>query len=398
MAHPIIMPSLGMFAAEGTLTAWLRPAGTHVHSGEPIAEITTEKATFELEAPVTGVLHPVAAVGANLPLEALLGYILAASEEPPAEDSAKSSTATTVQPVNAIISPTSPVGHPGSDVRATPVARRLAMRHGIDLTRLVGSGPAGRIVEADVLAALARVGKATTENAGQARCRIRQRVPLSGMRRTIAERLCHALATAASLTITREVAADILVLARAHLAEKIKKPLPYNALFIKLLATALRERPELNATIEGDSILVLDEVHVGFAVPVPGGLLVPVVHNADTEPLLTIAGAVQDLTERAQSGRLRPADTGGGTVTITNLGAHGVDAFTPILNPPESAILGIGRIARRPIVREDQVIAGQTCTLSLTFDHRVTDGVPAAQLLEVISRLMTDEGYLTALA
>jgi pyruvate dehydrogenase E2 component (dihydrolipoamide acetyltransferase) len=218
------------------------------------------------------------------------------------------------------------------------------------------------------------------------------------MRRTIADRLRTSLATAASTTVTREVHADVLVAARTHLSETIKGALPFDALFIKLLAAALRAHPELNATIENDEILVFDEVHIGFAVSVRGGLLVPVVRNADTEPLASVAALVRDLGERARAGQLRPGDLAAGTATISNLGAHGIEAFTPILNPPQSVVLGIGRIAPRPIVRDGQVAVGQTCVLSLTFDHRVADGAPGAQLLDTIAHRILDDRYLMALA
>jgi pyruvate dehydrogenase E2 component (dihydrolipoamide acetyltransferase) len=154
----------------------------------------------------------------------------------------------------------------------------------------------------------------------------------------------------------------------------------------------------LNAVIEGDAILALDEVHVGFAVAVAEGLIVPVVRDADRRSLAEIAASVRELGERARANRLRIEDVSGGTATITNLGAHGVDAFTPIINPPQSAILGIGRIQERPVVRDGQLNVGTTCVLSLTFDHRVADGVPAAQLLDVVARQMNDAQLLGSLA
>ena len=282
MARPIVMPTLGMFTAEGTLVAWLRPAGTNVKAGEPIVEIMTEKATFEIEAPVTGILHPIAEIGMNLPVEALMGYILAEGEEPPIRAPATASsgmpsleqestprTPILLQPLNTATTPSLASSHPAAGIRATPIARRLAAQHGIDLMRVCGTGPDGRIVEADILAAVAHLGALGARAPAPATRRIRQRVPLAGMRQTIAERLRHSLATAASITVTREVHADTLIACRSRLAERIEIPLPYNALFIKLLATALREHPELNATIENETILILDEIHVGFAVAVP---------------------------------------------------------------------------------------------------------------------------------
>ncbi|MFY9819841.1 MAG: dihydrolipoamide acetyltransferase family protein, partial [Thermoanaerobaculia bacterium] len=260
-------------------------------------------------------------------------------------------------------------------IKASPIARRLAAEKGIDLATLIGSGPGGRIVEADVLAASPAAPR-------EASWKVRERLPLTGTRKTIAERLRRSVDTAVSLTLTREVRVEALVAARKNLA------VSWDALFVKILAESLRERPELNAVIEGDEILLLDEVHVGFAVSLPGGLVVPVIRDADSRPLAEIETEIRELAERARAGALRPQDVLGGTATVTNLGAHGVDAFTPVLNPPQSAILGVGRIAQRAVVEEGQIAVGWTCVLSLTFDHRVTDGAPAADLLAAVARRM----------
>lgn len=395
MPRPIVMPSMGMYTEEGVLTTWLRPAGARVEAGEPVAEITTEKATVEIPAPAAGVLCPVTEVGSNLRVEALLGYILAEGEKAPVV-----AAETASRPVSREASRTSapresrPAAGP---MRASPAARRVAAETGIDLAQLAGTGPGGRIVEADVLAQASQRDTTAPGTMSVGR-RIRQRVPLAGVRRTVAERLKHSLATAVSTTLTREADAGVLVAARQRLAEPMGGAPPYDALFIKLLAVALRERPELNAILANDAIVIFDEVHVGFAVAVPGGLVVPVIHDADLAPLAAIVRAVHELNDRAGAGRLRPADVEGGTATITNLGGYGIDAFTPILNPPQSVILGIGRIARRPVVRDANLAVGQTCVLSLTFDHRIADGIPAAQLLDAVVRRMNDEQFLSALA
>jgi len=400
MARSIVMPSLGMFTAEGTLTAWLCSNGAHVAAGDPVAEVTTEKTTQELVAPGEGIVYQIATVGANLPVQGLIGYILEAGEAPPTTSSLTAAPPAQSSPTPATHAPNTPAQPTtvGGEVRASPIARRLSAENGIDLRTVTGTGPGGRIVEADVLAAIARPAVAPSAGPPPDARKVRERIALQGIRRTIGERLRSSLATAASVSLTREVDADLLVAVRARLGERIGASVPYDALFIKLLATALRERPELNAVIENDAILVLENIHIGFAVAVPGALLVPVVHDADKRPLVEIAGSIGALSERARSNQLRPEDVGGGTITITNLGNFGIDGFTPIINPPQSAILGIGRIRARPVVRLGQLVAGQTCILSLTFDHRVVDGVPAAQLLDVIARLMNDEVFLDALA
>jgi pyruvate dehydrogenase E2 component (dihydrolipoamide acetyltransferase) len=406
------MPSLGMYTADGALTAWLRPDGAAVAAGEVVAEITTEKASYEIEAPVAGTLHAVAEVGATLPVQAIIGYVLAPGEAPPAsaegqrvggaeepgsagEREGMSAAVPALGLPSAPPLPRSPA--PASEIRASPVARRLAAQHGVDLAGLTGSGPGGRIVEADVLAALARPAPPAADQLPGGR-RVRQRLPLTGVRRTIADRLRHSLSTTAPVTLTREVDAEALVAARGRLGARLGHAIPFDALFVKIFAVALRERPELNAVVESDAIVLLDAIHIGFAVAAPGGLVAPVVREADARPLAAIVAEMSELAERARAGHPRPADLEGGTATITNLGAHGVDAFTPILNPPQAAILGIGRVRPRPALEGGGWVARQSCILSLTFDHRVADGAPAADLLAAVARLMADAAYLGDLA
>ena len=401
MARPIVMPSLGMYTTEGTLTEWLRPPGSPVKAGEPIITITTEKSTYEVEAPADGILHAVAEIGALIPDQGLLGYVLDPGEAPPAAQPARTAAVSTGEREG--LAPSierpgervqrdapggvRPTGAEPGEVRASPVARRLAREQGIDIATLVGTGPGGRIVEADVIAAASR--GAATSPAARA---VRERIPLIGMRKTIADRLRGSLSTTAPVTLTREVDAEALFARREELKPRFTAGIPYDALFVKIVAAALREHPELNAVIEGDAILLLDELHVGFAVAVPGGLLVPVVRDADKRSLEEVAADVLALSGRAKAGQLKAEDMAGGTFTITNLGVYGVDAFTPIINPPQAAILGIGRILPRAVVHDGQLAARRTCVLSLTFDHRVADGAPAAQLLDAIARGMLQPG------
>ena len=389
MARPIVMPSTGMYTAEGKLLNWLRPNGAAVAPGDAVAEVETEKSVFEIEAPEGGILRQVAEVGTTVVVEGLMGYILSEGEPLPAQPAA--------EPPQAHPPKSAPAPRVTGEIRVSPLAKRLAAEHGLDLSQVVGTGPAGRIVEADILAA---VGQRKTESPAQspfAELRIRERVPLSRMRRTIADRLRHSLSAAASLTLTREVRAGLLVALRESL-RKTGVEAPYDAIFIKLLAAALREHPSFNSYLDNDAIVVLHDVNIGFAVAVAGGLIVPVVRNADAQPLSNVAAAVRDLSRRAREGHLRPADVADATASITNLGSYGVDAFTPILNPPQSVILGIGRIVERPVADNGQLIAAPTTVLSLTFDHRVADGAPAAQLLGFIAERITDRQYLENLA
>lgn len=395
MARAIVMPSMGMYTEEGVLTAWLRPSGTRVGIGEPVAEITTEKATFEIPAPEEGILHTVVSPGTTLRVEGLMGYILRDGEGVPVGAAEKAIVASTGE-IPAFDSSRTRFDSPSAGpLRASPVAKRLAAQHGIDLTQVKGSGPGGRIVEADIQAL---VSKRESQAQGSAAGKLAaERIPMAGLRRSLAERLRTTLATAASTTLTREASADILVAARRTLSDKLGRAPSYDALFIKIFAAALREHPELNAIIENECIVRLKEINVGFAVAPRHGLIVPVIRDADSAPFREVVEAVKDLTQRALAGRLQPAHLEGGTATISNLGIHGIDAFTPILNGSQSAILGIGRIIERPVVRNGQLAIGHTCILSLTFDHRVVDGAPAALLLDAAVRRMNDESFFNSL-
>lgn len=397
MARAIVMPSMGMYTEEGVLTAWLRPAGSHVAMGDPVAEITTEKATFEIPAPEEGTLHHVATIGTSLRVEALMGYILRNGESAPAGTADGAGVAQTSEPLAETSSSQKSDAPAAGPLRASPLAKKLAAQHGINLQQVKGTGPGGRIVEADILALVSKPSGAGPAPVPVTDKPVSERIPLAGLRRSLADRLRATLSTAASTTLTREVNADILVAARRALSEKLGQAPSYDSLFIKLFAAALHERQELNATTENDYILRFKEINVGFAVAAPSGLIVPVVRNADSASFREIVGAVKDLADRALTSRLQPAHLEGGTATISNLGVHGIDAFTPILNGSQAAILGIGRIAERPVTRGGQLAAGHTCVLSLTFDHRVADGAPAALLLDAVARRMADESFFDSL-
>jgi pyruvate dehydrogenase E2 component (dihydrolipoamide acetyltransferase) len=467
MATQILMPSLGMYTIEGELTRWLVADGAEVAAEQAILELTTEKSTVEINAPAGGILHQVAPAGAVVHVEALLGYVLAPGEEPPAPaagatGSAPDAAAAAAAPRPGVVAavpaaagagaaaggpvraspaarrrakelgvaleavtgtgpggriteadvqaaaaapgprPSQAVSGPappgpgaagpvpgaaaaGGPVRASPAARRRAKELGVALEAVTGTGPGGRITEADVQAAAAATAAPAVGAGGRA---VLRRVPLSGMRRVIATRMHDSLTRTAQLTLTREADAGPLIEARQRASAAVK--VAFDVLLAQALARALLAQPALNAVVEGDDILLLDGVHVGIAVAVEGGLLVPVLRDAAHRPLADLAQDLTGLTDRARGGRLSPAEYEGGTVTITNLGAYGIDTFTPILNPPESAILGVGRIAPRPFVDDPADGAGPGLTvrptvhLSLTFDHRVADGAAAAQLLEAL--------------
>ena len=263
----------------------------------------------------------------------------------------------------------------------SPRARRLAGELGVDWTQLSGSGRSGRITEDDVRAASTTADSASEAVNGSSDEAAIERTRLSPVRRVIADRMSQSSRDNATVTLTAEIDATRMV----ELRGRCPAPKPgYTDVFVRLAALALADHPVLNASLDDGHVLLHRSIHVGIAVDTDAGLLVPVIRDADRKSLEKIREEAAALAARAREGQLRPDDLRGGTFTITNLGMHGVDAFTPIINPPQSAVLGIGRIAMRPVVRDGQVVARYTAILSLTFDHRLVDGGPAARFLAAL--------------
>jgi pyruvate dehydrogenase E2 component (dihydrolipoamide acetyltransferase) len=222
--------------------------------------------------------------------------------------------------------------------------------------------------------------------------------PFSATRRTIAERMAASWREAPQVTLTTEADAEALARLRAEFQLDLPEvdDLSYTDLFIKIAGAALREQPQLNARVEDGGIRLFDAIHIGLATDTERGLVVPVIREADRKGVAQIARERRDLAERARSGKLRPDELSGGTFTLTNLGAYEIDAFTPIINPPEGAVLGVGRIVKKPVVRDDELRPGMTVVLSLTFDHRLVDGGPAARFLQRIKTLVEKPHLLIA--
>jgi pyruvate dehydrogenase E2 component (dihydrolipoamide acetyltransferase) len=269
--------------------------------------------------------------------------------------------------------------HPGTSasVQIEPRARRLANQHGIDLSRVAGTGPGGRVTEEDVHHV---VNGVPTEQPQP------QVIPLTGMRGAIARRMVQSLQTAAQLTLVSEADVTELVKRRESLLQQFD--LTYTDLLIRAAALALPKHPRLNAAVVGEEIHVLADINIGVAIALDDGLVVPVVRNADRKPLRAIAAEVAEFVRRARSSKLAMAEITGGTFTITNLGGFGIDAFTPILNPPEAAILGVGRIVERLNRRNSDLVWHQMMVLSLTVDHRAIDGAPAAAFLQTLRHFL----------
>jgi pyruvate dehydrogenase E2 component (dihydrolipoamide acetyltransferase) len=397
MAEAVLLPKIGMTMEEGTLCRWLLAEGATVSRGQPIFEMETEKVQMEVEAEHDGVLCPLVAEGTTLKPGDVVGCLLAQGEDVPRElrDRVAAQTADIAAGSKSAAPPAEATPQPapaGGPPRVTPIARRLAAEHAIDLTRLAGSGPDGRIVESDVRRAIA--GAAAVEPpaaAAPAAAPAADALAYSGRRRLIGERMLQSLQTMAQLTFVSEVVADDALkmlhgLNRAWRRDGVVVTL--TALLVRACALALREHPVFNARLEGDRIVIPAEVNVGIAVDHEAGLIVPVVKGPDRASLKEVAGAVRTLTERARANALTFDEVSDATFTITSLESTRVDAFTPVINPPQAAILGIGRVREVAAFEGAAVVRRQVITLSLTFDHRVSDGAPAARFLDAIAEFV----------
>ena len=406
----IVLPKMGMTMTEGTLAQWLVPDGAAVEKGQPIFKMLTEKINTEVEAEASGVLRHLVPDDTTVPAGAVVGCILAQGEELPAElaamaaPAAAPTLATAAAPAPA--APSAGGGAPparatGEFVPASPLARRLAEEAGIDLSQVEGTGPGGRILQEDVERAIAarRAAPAAPVAAALAAGRT---IPFKGVRRTIGERMHESLQTMAQLTITMEV--DVTEAGRMcqELSARWQAEpaggvsVTYTHAIVKAAALALAEHPRLNSTLEGDVIRLLDEVNVGVAVAMDEGLIVPVVQEADRKPLRQIAVEARELSEKARQGTLTVDEVTGGTFTVTTLGMYDVDVFTPIVNPPQCAILGVGRVKEVPAFEGEQVVRRSVLNLSLSFDHRVVDGAPAADFLRRVKHYLEHPDLLQA--
>ena len=434
MAVELKMLQMDQTMTKGKIGKWLVKEGDTVTEGQPLLEIETDKVVHEQESPTDGVIAQILAEeGTDVPVNALLAVIGAPGEEVPRVE-ADTAVVQQEPEQEKQVQPTQPKATPSptpvvpkaspaarqlaenslltwpkslpldlvdvslramsSDIstcgdrlqpkpprlKASPLARRLAKEHGVNLSSIAGSGPDGRIVRDDVLQAASTAPKipAVETPALQQGAEV---IAMDGIRGIIAERMTLSLQTNASVTLHTEVDATDFVELRGMLNDKLQArevSITYTDLLVKVVANALREHPRLNATLTDEGIHLLREVNIGVAVALEDGLVVPVIRDADKERLSEISTQVKDLAERARGNQLTPGELQGGTFTITNLGNFGIDAFTPIINPPESAILGVGRILKKPVVHEDEIAVRSMLMLSLTFDHRVVDGAPAA--------------------
>lgn len=447
MPTEVIMPTLGLTMEEGTITEWLKKEGETVTKDEPLFVVETDKAAMEVPSPASGVLQRIIApAGATVPVRQPIAIIAQPGEAaaPPSPAPAAASAVSSApargpapapaaqpsrQPGERLkISPaarrvaaelgvdvtklvgTGPEGRiverdvraaaaaqaapaePAARVIASPLARKLAAEHGVDLASIRGTGPGGRIVEKDVLAAAAARQAAPPAAAAPAPSPAPGAVPLGRLRRITAERMAASARSVARVTLFMPVDMTEAVRFRTQLAPEFERRygarLSYDAMIAKAVALALRDHGELNAQWADGAVRPLPEINIGIAVALDDGLVVVVIRQADAKPLHQIQAELRDLVDKARAGRLGPDDLSGATFTITNLGNYGVEAFTPIVNLPEAGILGVGRISRQPAVVGNELVIRDQMTLSLAFDHRVTDGAPAARFLQRVKEIL----------
>ena len=452
MAYEVTMPRLGWTMEEGVFGEWLKQDGEEVKAGDLLFTVEGDKATQEVEVFESGILRlpqGAPAPGDVIPVGALLAYILQAGESMPAGGSespqsgerkgqaSAGSPSATAEPAIQKPSATQTVSADGrGNPTISPRARRIAGELGVDWTLLTGSGRTGRIVERDVraaaetkvepvgvdmspvarrmaaeaglsldeLAAIRPVGRIQREDVEAALAARRQPVPAdeaaaqvlphTRIRQITAQRMAESARTTAPVTLTTEADATELVALREQLKSSYARrglAVPsYNDIYVKLTAAALQEHPTLNSSWGDEGIALHNDIHIGFAVETAQGLLAPVLRDVPTKSLRVIAAESASLIEGSHQERLSHEAMQGGTFTITNLGMYGIDTFTPIINLPQAAILGLGRIVFKPAVHEGEVVPRQMVALSLTFDHRIVDGAPAARFLNTVREYVSE--------
>jgi len=390
MVYYFKMPKLTELMAAVKMGKWLKKEGDALRMGEPICEVESEKATEELQSPESGILGKIVApVGATVEYDELIAIISAPGEEIPdlSQITKTIEKTSTIQgeaaAAVAVVSPA--IVESEARVKISPVARKMAEEYKVDLSKVKGSGPEGRIIREDILKLVEEAkngAKVPAPTVGADGTRV---VQMSKFRQISAERLTRSVRTGVPATLTVEVDMEEAVKLHDDAFPEIEKKtgahLSYTDLLIASVSRALADSPVVNSRLEGDQIKVLNAVNVGVAVSTEEGLVVPVIHNADRKSVTEISTNLKGLAERARQGKLSISEGSGGTFTVSNLGMFGVDSFIPIINPPESSILGVGRITKKPVVVDGSLEVRSRMILSLVFDHRIMDGAQAAQFL-----------------
>jgi 2-oxoglutarate dehydrogenase E2 component (dihydrolipoamide succinyltransferase) len=384
----VIMPQMGESIFEGTLTKWLKKPGDNVKRDEPLFEISTDKIDSEIPSPASGILQKILIPeGQTVEINTVVGII---SDERATEQQSSTPSSTSAPPPAP--APKSPEKEEHEDETApghvSPVVRKLAREHGVDLAVLAGKGTGidGRITKHDILHFIEERKAAPAAPASSADI---ERVTMSPMRKAIAEHMVMSQRTSAHVTTFFEVDCTNVLAAREKLKPEFERSgakLTVTPFFIRAAVDALKRFPVLNASVEGNTIVYKKRIHVGIAVNVEGGLIVPVIRNAGEKDLMQLAQAVNDLGERARTKQLAPDEVQGGTFSITNPGQYGAVIGTPIINQPQVAILCMGGIKKRAVVLDDAIVARPMVMLSLSFDHRIIDGAVADQFMADIQK------------
>jgi pyruvate/2-oxoglutarate dehydrogenase complex dihydrolipoamide acyltransferase (E2) component len=458
MATEIIVPTLGEIVESVTIVKWLKAEGDPVKEGEPVLEVESQKVTVQVESPASGILGKIFfPKGSEVSVAQVVGIILSTGESLPTQfaealPSISKQTRKTAQkgirrPAGKIeqvraapvakkmarqhgielsqVKPTGPHGtimkkdvetylksygerapvepapagaRAGSILKASPIARSMAEAHGLDLGAINGTGSGGKILKADIL----RVLKETSAAAQEKGKRVPERkpeagpfkeaaesIPIEGVRQFIFNNMHQSLSQSAQVTLHTEASAESLITLREQLGRDTKKP-SYNAILVKIAAEALCLHPRINASVQGDTIQVWRQINIGLAIEANESLIVPVIRSPNRRTIAQIDSKIRELIDKARENKLVPDDLADGTFTVSNLGFAGVDFFTPIIRPPESAVLGVGRIVQKPGVNDRRVVPEKRIGLSLTFDHRIIDGAPAARFLETIMDMIED--------
>lgn len=406
MATEVRMPQLGLTMEEGTISKWLKQEGDKVNVGDVLVEITTDKLSNEIESEAEGVLLKIVAQeGEDIPVKGLIAIIGEEGEKIDlSEDSAPEETEEVKEetPEKSEVPKESSAAKTGR-IKASPLAKKTAIDLGVSIDGLTGSGPGGRIRQKDVLEADEnRKSKMATQKAESfqkpaeiSAVQVENSdivTPLTNMRKVIGSRMQANKQVAPHVTLTTEVNVDKTVELRSKLnAKNTDVRFSYTDILVKMTAAALRKYPIMNSSITEDSFIIHDKINIGVAVALDEGLIVPVVRDADRKGLKAITAETKDLIAKARANTLLPDEMSGATFTISNLGGYDINGFTPIINLPESAILGVGKIERKPVVNEnDEIVPASLMVLSLSFDHRVVDGATAAEFLKNLKGYLED--------
>jgi len=403
MKEDLFIPKLGLTMTDAVIIELLKKEGDKVDKGEVVVRIETDKVVFDIEAPQSGFIHNIGHVGETYAVNTEIGWVVGDKKEYQSlleaendiqkeEDATKEKNAIKANEDEVIEEPQKNQQREKSEkiLRISPSARRIAKEKELKLGDIEGTGPDGRIVKKDVLLA-AQEKRKTGENKI-----VNKILPIKGIRKIICDKMQQSLRETAQLTITMEIYVDNLVRFRNNLLETYKKKnigLSYNAIILKILSYVLEEYPRINSSIIEDSIYLWDTVNIGVALEGKDGLVVPVIKNTNKKDLKTIQTEIKGFVEREKSNELMPDELQGGTFTLTSLGFLDVEVFTPILNPPESGILGVGKIIDKPIVENGIIRIGKKMMLSFTFDHRIIDGANAARFLKRVKSYL-EEPYL----